>query len=137
MKNICLTLLAIALYSCGNPPSEEEKKEKLPEITSDSTQNEETTEESFEAINIPASPSTDSLIQDYLDKNKEKFLAGEEDRLSYITDITERDGRDYVSVQIGVSDEFRFSTMQWLYIDTMTHNIYELDIAEDTLLLWK
>jgi len=43
-------------------------------------------------------------------------------------------GKNFITVRIGQSLENRFATSGWLYIDTLTKKVFELDIAKDTLI---
>mgnify|MGYP001149910136 CR=1 FL=1 len=51
----------------------------------------------------------------------------------YSTNYTERDGKPYISVEIGTQDEDKFTVEKWLYIDTLTKKVYEHDMVNDKL----
>lgn len=87
----------------------------------------------------------DSLIIDYLGKtNNELVRASVQDSLvseDWLFDRIEEEGASkYMVFQIGhdVSDSgetnMRFVTDSWVYIDSMTHKLYEYDIINDSLI---
>jgi hypothetical protein len=52
-------------------------------------------------------------------------------------DYKETDTATYAIFHLGHSFENHFATDGWLYIDTITRNIYEYDIPGDSLISWK
>src|SRR5690606_30199046 len=45
--------------------------------------------------------------------------------------------RNYALVKIGHSFESRYVTDQWIFVDSLTKEIYEYDLANDSLILWE
>lgn len=78
----------------------------------------------------------DDKVLYYLDHNKDRLSSSNTAPLTYLSDISNRDGRSYYMVKIGNIKDEHFSTAQWILIDSSTRKIYELDIAKDTLKLW-
>ncbi len=138
MKRIPFALLAI-LLACSNPKVQEEEKQEIEVPATQDSISASVIDEANMVVETHADedPATAALISRYLALNKDRFgIGGSEQNLAYMTDRMERDGKHYLTVQIGMDDEFRFATMQWLYIDTSTKQIYELDIVEDKLEPW-
>lgn len=94
----------------------------------------------------PASWADQAIIS-YLAKSSSPLIADARRRgqdLSWITDRTEpTDSATFTVVQIGHDmtepdgSNPRFSTDGWVYLDTTRRRIYEYDVAEDKLVLWK
>lgn len=138
MKNSLVALIFL-LFACSNPKVQEEDKQEVEVPAVQDSLPESAIDEENMVVETHADedPATAALISNYLAKNQDRFSsAGSEQNLAYMTDRMERDGKNYLTVQIGMDDEFRFATMQWLYIDTTTKQIYELDIVEDKLVPW-
>jgi len=55
----------------------------------------------------------------------------------YQTNYTERDGKPYISVEIGTQDDDKFTVEKWLYIDTISKKVYEHDMDNDRLVEMK
>ena len=51
--------------------------------------------------------------------------------------IENTDSAKYFIFQIGHSFENKFVTDAWLYVDSLTSNIYEYDLPNDSLILWR
>jgi hypothetical protein len=49
----------------------------------------------------------------------------------------ERNHRTYAEVKIGHSFEYRYITDQTIYKDSLTNEIFEYDVINDSLILWK
>jgi len=79
----------------------------------------------------------EDFISDYLEKNSERLTKIDDYPISYIKNITTRNGRKYVMVNIGHNFEHRFVTEQFIYIDNLTKTIYEYNVQNDSLVLWK
>lgn len=81
---------------------------------------------------------TDSLIKDYISHSSTFAHEADKDSLVYFLDRRENtDSARYLVYQLGHSTENRFSTDQWLYIDSLTRTIYEYDVVDDKLVKWK
>lgn len=72
------------------------------------------------------------------------YLLGNSDRLteidgypvSYIKETDTRESRKFAVARIGHSFEHRYVTDQWIFIDSLSKQIYEYDIPNDSLILW-
>ncbi|TNE79463.1 MAG: hypothetical protein EP332_10950 [Bacteroidetes bacterium] len=140
MMNRIPFALLILLFACSEPVKETEatQVENKSSERVDSAALEEP-EESKTIIMPYIEPDTKSaaLISKYLADNESKLSSPDTSQhLAYMTDYRERDGINYLTVQIGIDDEFRFATMQWLFIDTAKHQVYELDVVDDVLVPW-
>jgi hypothetical protein len=82
----------------------------------------------------------DSLITGYINQSDNQFIKmARKDRMSIesMFDRTEvTDTAKYFVFQIGHSFEYKYITDMWLYIDSVTRNIYEYDVAKDSLIRW-
>jgi len=82
----------------------------------------------------------DSLVADYINRTENELMqAARKDTIpvEWFRDRTEdTDSAKYFVIQIGHSFENRFITDGWLYIDSLTRNIYEYDVPDDKLIKW-
>ncbi len=125
MKQIPFYLFTIIfLFSCLN---KKEKKSKNLIV------------ESFERRDtIPEQALwADQYIIKYLEQNKDRLTEVDGYPVTYIKEISERNKRKYAMVKIGHSFEHRYIADQWIFIDSMSKVIYEYDLANDSLILWK
>lgn len=79
----------------------------------------------------------DEYIIKYLESNKDRLTEVDGHPVTYIKETTERNERNYAMVKIGHSFESRYVTDQWIFVDSLTKEIYEYDLANDSLILWK
>ncbi|HNP69197.1 MAG TPA: hypothetical protein PKH16_14915 [Aequorivita sp.] len=78
----------------------------------------------------------DDYIIDYLENNSERLTEVDGYPISYIKETTTRQGRKYAMVKIGHSFEHRYVTDQWIFIDSLSKDIYEYDLPNDSLIPW-
>ena len=78
----------------------------------------------------------DDFILDYLEHNSERLTEVDGYPVSYIKDTITRQGRKYVKVKIGHSFEHRYFTDQWIFIDSLSKEIFEYDLQNDSLIPW-
>lgn len=129
MKQIVLYISTIVfLFSCSNTTGNQKEK-KLDTIHVESVENKDIAPE--------VALWADEYIIKYLEGNKERLTEVDDHPVTYIKEITERDERVYAMVEIGHSFEHRYVPDQWIYVDSLTKNIYEYDVANDSLILWK
>ncbi|HYV93808.1 MAG TPA: hypothetical protein VE978_18675 [Chitinophagales bacterium] len=80
----------------------------------------------------------DSIVQKYIESSGDPLVAAIRNDtvhgLTYMYESEQRGGRSYITVRIGQSKEYRFVTSAWLYIDSMTKKVYDLDIPSDSLM---
>jgi hypothetical protein len=89
----------------------------------------------------------DNLIANYIKNSENKLIKSHiknKDNMEWLLDRTEKtDSTNYFIFNIGqeVSEkdgsELRFSSDGWIYIDSLTKKIYEYDLPNDSLILWK
>lgn len=79
----------------------------------------------------------DEYIIKYLESNKDRLTEVDGHPITYIKEKAERNERNYAIVKIGHSFESRYVTVQWIFVDSLTKEIYEYDLANDSLILWK
>lgn len=86
--------------------------------------------------------------QDYLDKLyllAEYYIANSKnpliqkaiqskDQIEYSIEDRDKNNRAYVVLGIGYEFEYRFTIMQWIYIDAENQKIYEYDLANEKLI---
>jgi hypothetical protein len=82
----------------------------------------------------------DSLVMKYINQTNDtliKLARRDSIPVEWMLDRTEITGTTkYLVFQIGHSFEYRFITDKWLYIDSLTRNIYEYDLSSDSLIRW-
>jgi len=78
----------------------------------------------------------DEFIIKYIKANQKVFIETDSIHYAYMKDTTTIDGKKYAIAQIGLNTPERFVTEQWLYIDSLTKNIYEYDVINDSLIFW-
>lgn len=78
----------------------------------------------------------DDFIMDYLEQNSERLTNVDGYPVTYMKELVTREGRVYAMVKIGHSFEHRYVTDQWIFIDSLTKEIYEYDLPNDSLILW-
>lgn len=79
----------------------------------------------------------DDYIIKYLENNKDRLTEVDGYPVTYIKETTERNQRNYAMVRIGHNFESRYVTDQWIFVDSLTKEIYEYDLVNDSLILWK
>ncbi len=89
----------------------------------------------------------DDLIVDYINKSDNQLIKSalkNKEQVDWILDRTEKtDSTNYYIFKIGqdVTDENntnpRFSFDGWIYIDSLSKKIYEYDLPNDSLIIWK
>lgn len=89
----------------------------------------------------------DALIVDYIKKSENELIKSSfksKEQIEWLLDRTEKtDSTNYYIFNIGqdVSEEDgsepRFSSSGWIYIDSISKKIYEYDLSNETLILWK
>ncbi len=79
----------------------------------------------------------DEYIIKYLESNKERLTQVDGHPVTYIKEITKRNERNYAMVKIGHSFECRYVTDKLIFVDSLTKEIYEYDLVNDSLILWK
>lgn len=127
MKKFVSTLFSILLFiSCEITPEEKNK---------DRTSNEDI------ILSVDTIPEVafwaDSLIMIYIEKNQYRLKEVDGIPISYIKDIDIRNNRTYGVARIGHSFEHRYVTDQWIFIDSISKDIYEYDLVNDSLIPWK
>jgi hypothetical protein len=118
MKYLTLILIALLFISCSDL-----KNQNLRHQLQDS--------KSEEAL------WADAYIEDYLEHNKDRLTKVDGYPVTYLKGVTERYQRIYAEVTIGHSFEHRYITDQTIYIDSLTREIYEYDVVNDSLIIWK
>ena len=82
----------------------------------------------------------DSLVMKYISQTNDtliKLARRDNIPVEWMLDRTEiTDTTKYLVFQIGHSFEHKFITDKWLYIDSLTRNIYEYDLLNDSLIRW-
>lgn len=78
----------------------------------------------------------DDHILEYLEANKERLTEVDSLPITYMKESTIRNQRKYAAIKIGQNFEHRFVTNQWIYIDSLTKEIFEQDLQSDSLILW-
>ena len=78
----------------------------------------------------------DVYILKYLDAKKDRLTTADGKPVTYMKETSKREGRDYAMVRIGHSFENHYVTNQWIFIDSLSKQIYEYDLPNDSLILW-
>lgn len=129
-KNIILALVLFTFLSCNN-------KTKVENI-----------DEHIDSSLVTKSKNWyDLLVSDYIIKSENDLIKTSlknNENIEWILDRIEKtDSTKYYIFNIGqsVSDDdgsnTRFSSNGWIYIDSLSKNIYEYDLPNDSLIIWK
>ena len=78
----------------------------------------------------------DEYISQYLDANNDRLAEVNGYPITYIKFIRVLDDKKFAAVKIGHNFEHRFVTEQWIYIDSLTKEIFELHTPSDSLVPW-
>ena len=145
-KNILLLLISFAFLSC-NKTSKEETQNTDKQIDSPSVNKEVLKSETETNTESKAQNWYDGLIADYIKKSDNKLIKTSlknKERIEWLLDRTEKtDSTNYYIFNIGqdVSEEDgsepRFTSDGWIYIDSISKKIYEYDLPNDSLIVWK
>ena len=76
-------------------------------------------------------------ILEYLEANIVRLTEVDSLPITYMKESTIRNQRKYAVIKIGQNLEHRFVTNQWIYIDSLTKEIFEHDLQSDSIMLWK
>ena len=76
-------------------------------------------------------------ILEYLEANIVRLTEVDSLPITYMKESTIRNQRKYAVIKIGQKLEHRFVTNQWIYIDSLTKEIFEHDLQSDSIMLWK
>ena len=143
MKNkIYLVLVLISIISCT--------KTKKDDRNSADTTNEAIAINN-ESVKSETQPDVknwyDAIIADYVKKSDNqliKLALKNKEQVEWLLDRTEKtDSTNYYIFNIGqnVMDENntnpRFTSDGWIYIDSLSKKVYEYDLPNDSLIVWK
>ncbi|WP_269222590.1 hypothetical protein [Flavobacterium sp. IMCC34518] len=145
-KKTLLLLISFAFLSC----SKTSKVEK--QIADKQTDSLSVNKEVLKSeTNVKTESKTqnwyDDLIADYIRKSDNELIKSSlknKERIEWLLDRTEKtDSTNYYIFNIGqnVSEEdgseSRFTSNGWIYIDSISKKIYEYDLPNDSLIVWK
>ena len=147
MKNKALLLLiSFAFLSC-NKTSEAEKQIADKQIDSSSVNKKVLKLETEAKTESKTQNWYDGLMADYIKKSDNELIKlslKNNERIEWLLDRTEKtDSTNYYIFNIGqdVSEEdgtnLRFSSAGWIYVDSISKKIYEYDLPNDSLIVWK
>ena len=143
-KKTLLIIILFAFLSCNNTSKVETQKNHSKidslfgnkEILNSEIQTKSKTQDWY-----------DVLIVDYIKKSDNKLIKmslNKNERIEWLLDRTEKtDSTNYYIFNIGqdVSQEdgteLRFVSQGWIYIDSISKRIYEYDLPNDSLIVWK
>jgi hypothetical protein len=145
-KKTLLLLISFAFLSC-NKTSKEETQNTDKQIDSLSVNKEVLKSETETNTESKAQNWYDGLIADYIKKSDNKLIKTSlknKERIEWLLDRTEKtDSTNYYIFNIGqdVSEEdgteLRFTSDGWIYIDSISKKIYEYNLTNDSLMVWK
>jgi hypothetical protein len=147
MKNkVLIFLLSISFLSCKNTTN----KEQIEDNQTTEMQTElDTTKNVATNLNEASENEMwyDKLIADYIKNCDNELIKAQlksKTRIEWLLDRTEKtDSTNYYIFNIGqdVSEEdgsnLRFTSNGWIYIDSISKKIYEYDLPNDSLIVWK
>jgi protein involved in sex pheromone biosynthesis len=147
MKNkVLIFLLSILFLSCNNTANKEQIDDNQ---TSEKQTELDTTKNVATDLNKASENEMwyDKLIADYIkncDNELIKAQLNSKTRIEWLLDRTEKtDSTNYYIFNIGqdVFEEdgsnLRFTSNGWIYIDSISKKIYEYDLPNDSLIVWK
>lgn len=129
-----ISLLFLILISCGKPTKEKSEKTSVKSNLPDTI-----------VIHKTKEWYTD-LIENYIAHSEKKLIVDDRKtgKIDWVLDDTEvTDTTNYYIFNIGhtETDEGntnpRFTSDGWIYIDSLSQKIYEYDLPNDELVLWK
>lgn len=91
-------------------------------------------------INIPSIEWLDDSVSQYIKRSQMELIALDKKnnkQISWMIDKQERNERVYYAIKIGRDFEDRFVSDGWIFIDSASRQIYEYDLAEDSLIEFK
>jgi hypothetical protein len=89
---------------------------------------------------IPSSDWLDDSIANYIRFSQMDLIVLDRknnDQISWMIDKQDRNERVYYAIKIGRDFEDRFVSDGWIFIDSASRQIYEYDLAEDSLIEFK
>jgi len=145
-KKTLLLLISFAFLSCNKTIKVEfqntEKQTDFLSVNKETLKSETETKTESKTQNW-----YDDLIADYIKKSDNKLIKtslNNKERIEWLLDRTEKtDSTNYYIFNIGqdVSEEDgtepRFVSVGWIYIDSISKKIYEYDLPNDSLIVWK
>lgn len=105
------------------------------EIGSDSSNVRKQNSDSIKVEDV--APWADLLIMLYIKKHDFKMSQTDSFPLTYMKEEAEWDNENYIAARIGQSLGDHFATSQWIYIKQNNKEIFEYDVVNDSLILWK
>lgn len=141
-KKVLLFLISVSIFSCNQTNKDEKNSDDKP-IDSLTVNNKSVeTESETETKNW-----YDDILADYVKKSDNqliKLALKNKENVEWLLDRTEKtDSTNYYIFNIGqdVTDENgtnpRFSSDGWIYIDSLSKKVYEYDLPNDRLIVWK
>ena len=91
-------------------------------------------------INIPSIEWLDDSVSQYIKRSQMDLIALDKKtnkQISWMIDKQERNERVYYAIKIGRDFEDRFVSDGWIFIDSASRQVYEYDLAEDSLIEFK
>jgi hypothetical protein len=132
IKNIILVSVLVTFLSCSNN-SKVEEKSLVNQIDS--------------SLVLKSQNWYDSLVSDYINNSENeliKLALKNNVKVEWILDQIEKtDSTYYYIFNIGQSvsesdgTNTRFSSNGWIYIDSLSKKVYEYDLPNDSLIVWK
>lgn len=127
LNSTALFLLFI-FVCCSSKPNSTKKDNNKSAVTLQETKCKSTLENDWK----------DSIVNHYIITTKNPLINSlKNDTINGYAWMYDKDtdrGKNFIAVRIGHSLEDRFATSGWLYIDTITKKVFELDIAKNTLI---
>ena len=145
-KKTLLLLISFAFLSC-NKTTKIETQITEKQIDSLSVNKEVLKSQTETKIESKTQNWYDGLIADYIRKSDNKLIKASlknKEQIGWLLDRTEKtDSTNYYVFNIGqdVSEEDgtepRFTSDGWIYIDSISKKIFEYDLPNDSLIVWK
>lgn len=145
-KKIILLLIALVFLSCKK--TNEVTKQTADQQTDSLSLNKEVPTSVTEIKTEPKTQNWyDALIADYIRKSDNELIKSalkNKEQIQWLLDRTEKtDSTNYYIFNIGQDvaeedgSEPRFTSDGWIYIDSISKKIYEYDLPNDSLIVWK
>jgi len=126
IRVVCWILCVAVINSCSQKNAGAKKAEDTDEQ---------------KAEKVAAEPTwADSMIGSYLASNSGSRLRiglADSINISSITDSENLDGKSYLRVRLGINNAIRFETLQLLFLNVESKQIYEYEPLQDSLVLWQ
>lgn len=130
-------LISLVLNACdSNPKNNRDKDEFHVSDSAKTASSKDTLKTQNPAPTEEEMKWADHLIFWYLEENKDRLTEVDGHPVTFFQNRDIRDGRVYAMIQFGHSFEHRYQTDEWIFIDSISKQVYQYDLPKDSLIKW-